>query len=622
MSQDRTHGYDAVVEFNERVANDLLPDEVFPPVRFPPVDTNVGDLRLTGEPEVFFLRDPSVDVLAFDSSVPDGVSISMPFSAGNMTATGRDGVPRDAAINGTVRIVHAVGAYNDDVGRRCLGMDFSTLPANRVRVDISEMTLPGPEGLMETILGTMLHNYLKDTVQRLEIYAVDVPDNDEPYLPDDFDVRVINDDCAALLISTTPETVGDRSAFSESDIPHGADTTVMISSCTLLLYIACPEILAHLHLDGEPDDYFNYSTGVLQLRDPVSISHLIDHALVDSVMLNSMRITAGMGRVDCEAGMRVEGFGYEASARVTGYLQFDVTDDGALRLEYHAGVADVDLYVYPWVWILMALGIALLPAIGGLVALVLPVLPAIIDPIAELIARHIGTGGVESISLGLPIEIDSVVLDDLQFSGRTLTPARRHSPAPRLWLIGGAEETSAAIGGMHERTIIPGVTETRAVISKAHHATYRAESEHMLFPIRYDWSLDDRAISGEGIVTIRDASVRYLVDGRKCELFLDTGESLRAVLRVLGTAANGVSIIDTVSIALEGTTEIRSFHGVELLEGPSVLQVLGVFSADPEFLETPFPEEAIMPSRSSVISQQRAALKVGMGVELPPGTFS
>ena len=190
--------------------------------------------------------------------------------------------------------------------------------------------------------------------------------------------------------------MGDRSAFAESDIPPGADTTVMISSRTLLLHLACPEILAYLRLDGEPNDYFDYSAGTLQLRDPVSVSHLIDHVLVDSVTLNSMRITAGEGRIDCDAGMRTEGFGYEASARLTGYLEFRVTEDGALLLEYHAGVADVDLLVYPWVWILVALGIALVPAVGGLVALVLPVLPAIIDPIAELIARHIGIGGVEA----------------------------------------------------------------------------------------------------------------------------------------------------------------------------------------------------------------------------------
>lgn len=622
MSQDRTHGFDAVVEFNERVANDLLPEEILPPVRLAPIDVNIGGYRLTGEPEIFFPRDPAADVLAFNTTVPDGISLTIPFSAGNMTATGTDGVPHDAAINGAVGIVHSVTAYTDDAGQRCLGMDFSTLSASHVQVDITDMTLPFPRGAAETILAALVHAYLRDTVQRFSVYAVDVPENGEPYLPDDFDARVINDDCAALLISTTPDTTGDRNAFTHSDIPAGADTTVMISSRTLLLHVAAPEILGYLDLDGEPSEYFDYAGGVLQLRSPVSVSHLVDNILVDSITLTSMRLAAGEGRIDCDAAMSVRGFGYEASATLGGHLDFEMSEDGALTFTYRAGIADVDLRVYPWVWILIALGIALVPTIGGLIGLILPVLPAIIDPIADRIARRIGVGGVESIPLDLPVEIDSVVLDDLQFSGRAVTPARAPTRGPDLWLTGEAVVTGTESGGGWSREIIPGVTETGLVIKKAHRVRYRADSERMMFPIAYQWDLDGVSISGEGVIDAGDASVRYQASGRRCELFPDSGESLTARLGVIATAANGVALDAAVDLELEGSTEMRGFHGVELLEGPSLLQVLGALSADPELAVRPFPEEAIVQSRSTVISQNRSALLAGMGFDFPPAAFS
>lgn len=629
MSQDRTHGYDIVLELSDQVVNDLLPVEPFPPQRGARIDMPIGPARLTGEPEIFFPVEPTARLLQFDLSIPDGLAISTPFSLGNVVVSWPGREPQAVGINGTLRVLNPISAYTDDLGRRCLGLDFSAMPIEHVSVDVTSATPSLPELPAERFLQQLLHAFLQNTVRRLTLFGVRLPDNDDPLTPDDFDVRVVTEDCVALLISTTTARTRDRNAFTRSEIPPGANATILVSSYTLLWHVACPGIMQYLGLEGNTEDYFDYSDGAVRLRTSTSLSHLVDHPLVDEVRLETLRIVTEEGSIRCETTMRASGFGYHASARLIGSLNVRTTDDGEVLVDSEVHAADVDLVVYPWVWLLIVLGIALVPTIGGIVGLLLPVLAALVDPIVELLAhRFIDVSATAQLPHLLPVVINSVVLDDLQLSGRAVTPERRRLRGPTLWLEGEIEVTGTGHGGGRTWEVVPGVTATSFSVTRAHRVRYRAETDRMMFPVAFEWWLDDHTLSGEGTVDMGPIRVRYAVERHHCELFLATGDSLTATLYVRGIAANGVVLTDEVLLDIEGVTEIRSFHGVELIEGPSVLGIINALTAGG--LDLPsrtagaherLHEEARTRSRPSLISEQKTALMTGMGIDLPPETF-
>jgi hypothetical protein len=137
----------------------------------------------------------------------------------------------------------------------------------------------------------------------------------------------------------------------------------------------------------------------------------------------------------------------------------------------------------------------------------------------------------------------------------------------------------------------------------------------MLVPIDCEWSLEGNDLSGDGTVDIQGVSVRYQVDGRLCQLWLEEGDSLeRAELRVNATDRGGNTSSDYKLIDAEGTSSSRIIIGGELLEGPSALGFLYMWrearSLVPDIIEEP-------PDWSAIAGELSTALKIGTDIDLP-----
>jgi hypothetical protein len=447
-----------------------------------------------------------------------------------------------------------------------------------------------------------------------------------PLTADELDVRIVTDDCVAVCVSTTPTTTGDSSAFTRCHIPAGANTTLLFSNRTLLMELLCPAVMGQLGLEGDAETFFEYSEGAVTLVGPTDISHLIDHALVDRITLEAMRFATGDDWLEATASLSMRGFGYRASASLAGRVDISVADDGAIVLEYSAEVAEVDLFVEPWVWLLVALGIALLPTLGAIVAIVLPILPWILNPVLDAIAAHLHVEGTEEFP-PFPIRIDALILDDLMCIGRAVTPRRESAPRPDLWIVGDMEATDTGVTGFSERQIIGPVTETAIIFSSAHDGQYVARTSRMMFPIEYAWSLEGHVLAESGSTSIDGVSVTYEVDGPHCRLVLDSGESLSGLLEVTARAADGLELTDSEYIEVEGSTEIRSFHNVDVIAGPPMTELLTLVAARDE---SPYDIPAVsyeagQPYATAAgrnpVAELRQALMKGTGVDLPIEAF-
>ncbi len=649
MSQNRTHDYDLVLEFNEQVINDMLWNdrpELLPPYADGDI-LDIDSVRISIDYEVSFPDEPGTDILNFDTSIPNGVVVTTPFEL-NITDLDIQPIFRNLNGwgNGTVRIHHPVITY-DEMGDRSIGFNFSSIPLDRINVDVAEYhfyhengteaEVPLSETQIEELLANLLQYHLQNNVGQMTILQIPLTPNSDPMLPDEFEVRVINNDCAALLVSTCDETVGNPDAFTTSDIPSGANSVLIISNYTLLQHVVCPELRDALSLTGSVDDYFSYSDGSCELISPTSLDHLVDHVLVDHITLQSMRISIEDNSMDVRALLRVRGFGYAASAQLVGRVELTMNSDGTLSLDYHTDVTDVHLLIEPWVYLLVAFGAAILPTIGGIIAIVLPILPTLLDPIANRVARALGISregtlevtSEDTLFSEFPLQIDSIILDDLICSGRAIFPPPEPAPSPTLRIESDIETTDTQRTGIEVRTLAGGVEQTKISVSCAHEARYLARATRMKFPITYQWWLSGYALSGEGKITISDSTIRYEIDGNNCVLFLDLGESLTAELCVRAEARDGLFLFAYEDVEVEGSLTLTSFHGVELLGGPSVLEVLSETSAAevassslrmpgrPEEPESPY---AAMPGRNRY-NEIRAALQAGMGYDIPIENF-
>lgn len=623
MSDNRTYGYDVVLELNDQVINDLLPVEPFPPV-IGGNEFDIGGNRISIDYEIYFPSDPAVDILYFDTSIPDGVVVTTPFSL-NITDLDIGSSLRniEGAVNGVFSIHHPLVVYENEVGNHCIGFDFTDIPVDHIDVDVTELTdIPLGEELVENTLQYLIQAHLQHSVQYLSILCLPLSPDANPLTPDDIDVRVVTDECLALLVSTTSATTGNRDAFTSSEIPTGANSVLMVSNFTLLQHLICPFLMNTLNLEGETNDYFTYSEGTSELITPTALTDLVEHSLVDRITLESMQISIVDNTLSTTATLSMEGFGYMATARLAGQVHVSMDDDGYLVLSYSAEIADVDLYIYPWVWVLVALGVTVVPTLAGIVAVILPILAGLVNPILDSIASRFSISGEYSFP-PFPLQIDAIILDDLMYSGRAITPPREPASGPQLSIESNVEVLDSSISDIDEIPILGPAGMTKITISSSHVGRYAARPSRMLFPITYCWRLDDIELSGNGTVNADGAMVHYTVDGDYCELKLDSGDSLHAELWVDAEASDEMKLSAFIPVDLEGSTVIGSEHGAHIIAGGHWMGIHESLKASDEL---PI-EGAVSPYAASVsyttkpgrntAYELQIALNKGMGYDFP-----
>lgn len=209
----------------------------------------------------------------------------------------------------------------------------------------------------------------------------------------------------------------------------------------------------------------------------------------------------------------------------------------------------------------------------------MPTLPVLVNLIFEaIIANRIPTeDGQFRLSFGgLPIDIDSIRLDDLICSGRLVTPEwTGGGPAPGVTLEGAIETYGTQVTDYEELYINSNVSVSIMTSASEHRARYIATPRYMVHPIAYQWFLDDQPLRGTASVSIGDANVDYAVDRDRYELTLGLGDSIDSIIEVRAFPHDGTEQRATAPVRIVGTTQSGSAHGEEVMIGPSVFWPLG-----------------------------------------------
>ena len=615
MAGDRTHGYGMVLELTEQVLNDLLPAEPFPPVSDHFEDHGQ---RVSFDYDLFFPPAGPAGLVQLDTSIPDGILISTPFSLDIPDLDFEPG-PRNlqASCSGTISVRHPLTAY-DDGTVRCVGFDFGLLPPEAVTVDVTQLTgAAGHEGTVERGLASLVQRHLQRNVGRLTVFRVPLEEGGGPLGITGVDVRVINEDCVALLFSTRVDPTGNRLAFTRSDIAAGDNTVLIVSARTLLMGLVGPALMSSFSISGTVDLNFGYDNGTLSLRRPADISHLVDEPAVDRVTLEALEMTIGANGLDGTATLDVRGFGYRANGSLVFRVEIVTGDDGAVRVDYRLEANHVHLIIMPYVWLLLLLGIGLLPTLAGIVAIVLPVLPWIITPVLEALFDRLSMTG----TLPTSIRFNSIVLDDLNLGGRAVVPPSAPPPPPALWLEGAVTATDAKVSDVEVLRVTGPASISWTTVIASHEGVYTARSSRMVFPLRYEWMLDGHPIVGGGRTEIGGVAIQHQIDDRTCTLALAIGDSFDGVLQVRATAADGMVRLADERVRIEGTQVAVGWHNVQVIAGPlAALEVSLPGIADAP-IDWPTPPAAagqtVVSRRINRADEQRRALKAGTGYDFP-----
>jgi hypothetical protein len=572
MSSNITHGYDLVLEVTDQVINDLLPAAPFPDVSGEEVTLSIEGHSITFDYALTFPFDRANQLLYFDTSIPDGVVISTPFSLGLSHIEIDDTPQSDAAVNGTITVHHPIIAFDNATGQRCVGFDFSNLPANHIQVDVTSAPgIPLPPTQLEGYLAELVRNHLQNNVRTVTLICMTLEEDADPLTPGHLDVRVVNDHCLALLASSSSETSGDRDAFTTCVVASGANAALIVANATLLRDIACPQLIRLLELEGDVDELFRFDDSTAELTTEVDLTAHLPHTLVERVLMHDLRLSIGDNRLETRATLVIEGSFYRATAVMSAHASIAMTDEGELAVTYGADVVDTSIVIKPWAWILAIVLGPLLPVVGGIIAALLPILPALINPIFDaILSRLVGglAGGTHLELAGLPVRITSVTLDDLTCVGRVVSPGRVGLTQPNMWLEGVVESSEGELIDSHAYNINSNAGVWSMTFAFDHHARYVARTSRMVFPIRFEWKLNDQPLQGTGSVAIGDIRVDHVVDGDRCEFSVASGESIDAYLWACATAYDGQYDEEEKYIRIEGSRTIDGSFGVETIAGP------------------------------------------------------
>lgn len=145
-------------------------------------------------------------------------------------------------------------------------------------------------------------------------------------------------------------------------------------------------------------------------------------------------------------------------------------------------------------------------------------------------------------------------------------------------------------------------------VAHAHRGIFRAVPQMLAYPIDFEWSLAGEVLAGNGSLDVDGVEVTYGVDGNRCELSLDAGESLEAELAVNAIDERGVEVFATRWLSVEGETTHGLFSGEELMDPSFIHQGPGAFLAT-----EPSPAEEV--TFAAYISMVSKAVLRGMDVD-------
>lgn len=130
MSDTVTHGYDLVVQINEEGLNDYLNGQTILHNYSKQINYNDSTYQTSVPLELTISQIPSRSpIIRFADHIANGLTITIPFQANiELIIVDDAGNPTPGltfSINGEMTISHPISAFQNSLGRRCIGFDFS-----------------------------------------------------------------------------------------------------------------------------------------------------------------------------------------------------------------------------------------------------------------------------------------------------------------------------------------------------------------------------------------------------------------------------------------------------------------------------------------------------------------
>jgi hypothetical protein len=421
MAQDRTSGFDMLVQISETELNNQVAAAAASGALFPSsISRPISAFGVTGQLDLN-LGLPVVDL---DRPRPQ-MGFTVPFSDAQLQITSP--VPITIApMSGTILIVDAVQMRSLGASQQAV-IDF-TAGAPAVTVTFSAATVALLTPILATLgitvaqaqleLANQVRTSLVNDVQRMALTpAIPVADDTDPLTPFAIEVTTVNDATAAdrdaltFGVRTDASSGGNINGITQSFIPAGQASVVMMSNFWLLARVIRPQLAAAL---GRPVSDFD---------TPLRLNRNVPAPGGEGTLTRlEARVEGNRIRVDGRA--TASGTGWSAVG--TFHFFIDITlAGGEIQITASAPVVDVDVDLEWWVW-LVSLGLGAL--FGGVIgAIVGAIVPAIVESVAEGMAERMAseafseaTGNIPPIPLGpigAGLSLGSVILDDLELRG-------------------------------------------------------------------------------------------------------------------------------------------------------------------------------------------------------------
>jgi len=564
------------------------------------------------------------------------VTVSVPFDV-NITAHNLGqyvpGLDPSLGFPGwQLQITHAVTVFTDDVNAPRLGMDFRA-GIDPAHIDVDTANAFGDfSPFVESVAATQLATHLEQNVRYLGAelaFALRVGD-DDPWTLESIDVRVVSPDSIALLLMTGPGRTGNPAGYAIPQLSPSENVVVLTSNRWLLEDVICPQIADLFRLEveeveegEEAEPLFTYNEGDAEcvLTSPQSIAHLVPYDVFERVRLTELRLYVGAGYIGVEGAALADNDFCSLSASFEARAYIRMTDEG---IEIRPDIRQVKATgrVVGWINVLFGLAMIVSPLLRALILVLSPLAATLADQLTAAISGALAEmeEPIRGGALPLPIHVTRTILDQLVFGGRLALP-EVPPPVPSVEIVGNMEVSSTSFSDPHEHHSF-GLEDCfvwSVNVAQSHHGIFVAETRLMVFPIDYEWRLGRHLLQGSGTVEMGGVPVRYEVDGRQCQLWLETGDSLDARLFVTATDCKGISDSDTVWIQVQGRDTMAGSVGAWIFHGPSGMDMWAIKRLDDlnkmiawKPLPCTWPDVAV--SYSTAISK-------GMGVDIQPSDF-
>ncbi len=420
MAQDRTSGFDMLVqvsesELNNQLATAFLAGNVFPSSISVPVNTG----GITGTANLNF----NTPVADLDRPRPRmGLTVQFMNSQLQITAP----VPATLApLGGTITIVDSIEMMTQG-SNQLATLDFDNGADVTVAFDSASQAILAPAlgaaGLTlaqaQTMMAGVVLQQLQSQINRIDLTPpIPVADDMDPTTIFDMDVTTVNDtaatdrDCITFGVRMANDSGGNINGVTTSFIPAGSQSLIMMSNFWLLGSVMRPRVAAAL------------GAFVSDFDTPLRLNHNIPAPGGQGTLTRLEAFVEG-NRIRVNGQATASDTGWSAVSNFTFFIDIALSG-GAITVTASTPSVDTDVDLEWWV-ILLSLGLGGL--FGGIIGVIIAaIVLAIVEAVAEGIANNLISSGIGS-SLGsipsLPLgpiggglTMTSLILDDLELRG-------------------------------------------------------------------------------------------------------------------------------------------------------------------------------------------------------------